>query len=158
MRILVIGRGETTGVLSAIFPGRTDFRIARFGTTEEAVEVIDGSEPALALLHVDQDSLAALDRLHLLTERGARVVVLAGDISTMLRAASFDAGATDVVFPPITTRRIEAAVLSLLGRPARRETRFQATTPAILGAHAPGAPTFRGTVLDLSRGGFRARI
>ena len=158
MRILVIGRSESTVELSTLFPSRPDFRIGKFADVSSAAAVIDGTEPALALFHVDGDDFSGLDELHLLASRGVQTLVLAGTLSPALRASAFDAGAADVLFPPVTSKRAEAAVLSLLGRPARRETRFAAAVPAILGVHAPGAPTFAGSIVDLSRGGFRARL
>ena len=158
MRIILIGRAESTVELAALFPNRPDFRIAKFGDVTRASEIIDGSEPALALMHVDADDLSSLEDVHRLAGRGVQLVVLASASSASLRAAAFDAGAADVLYPPINSKRVEAAVLSLLGRPARRETRFRAAVPAIIGAHLPGAPTFKGSVVDLSRGGLRAVV
>ena len=153
MKFLLVG--DLPLANATLFASRPDVHTGKVADVAGALAVAEPGEPTIAAMRLSTVDPNAIEAIRDLSAAGVSVLALASEATPTLRASGFEAGAADVVFPPINAERIESAVLSMLGRPARRETRFSTDAKVLL---AVGKESLAGTLLDLSVGGVRAQI
>ncbi len=160
MHVLIVGNGADprASAAAAAFRYREDVSVGRVDAALDAVDVLEAhvGEPSLVVVLANDAGDLAIADLPVLIGRGVPTVVLAASDSRELRAAAFQAGASEVVFPPHDPLRLEAACMVLLKGHLRTEPRCSVPIPAMIVPQ--GQAEIRATVLNLSRGGFRAEL
>ncbi len=160
MHVIIVGRGDDPRSSAAVaaFRYREDVTLGRVSDASTASEIVDAhaGEACLAILLANGTEDIVFSDLPVLTSRSIPTLILAATDSRELRATAFRAGASEVIFPPHDPLRLEAACMVLLKGHLRTEPRCSIPIPAII--RTQEGSEFRATLLNLSRGGFRAEV